>query len=110
MMNDSMSVAQLQEQIHRTAVEHGWWDQSRPIGEALMLIVTELAEAMEAYRDGNPESDKIEGFSKVEEELADTIIRILDLAGGMGFDIQGALEAKMMYNETRPYRHGGKLA
>lgn len=75
-----------------------------------MLAVTELAEAMEAYRDGNPTSEKINGFSKVEEELADTIIRILDLAGGMGYDIEGALAAKIVYNETRPYRHGGKLA
>ncbi len=75
-----------------------------------MLAVTELAEAMEAYRDGNPASEKIDGFTKVEEELVDTIIRILDLAGGMGYDIENALRAKMAYNETRPYRHGGKLA
>ncbi len=105
-----MSIAQLQNEIHRTAVEHGWWEQKRPFGEVLMLAVTELAEAMEAYRDGNPTSEKIGGFSKVEEELADTIIRILDYAGGMGLDIEGALCAKMTYNETRPYRHGGKLA
>ena len=109
-MSESMSVAELQREIHRTAVEHGWWDQERPIGEVLMLAVTELAEAMEAYRDGNPVSNKIAGFSKVEEELVDTIIRILDFAGGMGYDIDGALRAKMAYNETRPYRHGGKLA
>ena len=109
-MNESMSVAHLQERIHQTAVEHGWWDMDRSIGEVLMLAVTELAEAMEAYRDGNPPSEKIDGFTKVEEELVDTIIRILDLAGGMGFDIEGALRAKMTYNETRPYRHGGKLA
>lgn len=109
-MNESMSVAQLQKEIHHTAVEHGWWDRERPIGEVLMLAVTELAEAMEAYRDGNPSSEKIDGYTKVEEELVDTIIRILDLAGGMKFDIEGALRAKMAYNETRPYRHGGKLA
>ena len=105
-----MSVEELQREIHRTAVEHGWWDQERSIGEVLMLAVTELAEAMEAHRDGNPASEKIDGFSRVEEELADTIIRVLDFAGGMGYDIGGALRAKMAYNETRPYRHGGKLA
>ena len=109
-MNESMSVAQLQEKIHRTAVEHGWWDQDRSIGEVLILAVTELAQAMEAYRDGNPLSEKIDGYTKVEEELVDTIIRILDLAGGMGYDIENALRAKMAYNETRAYRHGGKLA
>lgn len=109
-MNEPMTVARLQEEIHRTAIEHGWWDRDRPIGEVLMLAVTELAEAMEAHRDGNPASGKISAFSKVEEELADTIIRILDLAEGRGFDIEGALRAKMAYNETRPYRHGGKRA
>jgi len=109
-MNEPMTVARLQEEIHRTAIEHGWWDRDRPIGEVLMLAVTELAEAMEAHRDGNPASAKISAFSKVEEELADTIIRILDLAEGRGFDIEGALRAKMAYNETRPYRHGGKRA
>ena len=109
-MSESMSVKELQREIHRTAVEHGWWDQQRPVGEVLMLAVTELAEAMEAYRDGNPASEVIDGFSKVEEELADTIIRLLDFAGGMGYDIEGALRTKMAYNETRPYRHGGKLA
>ena len=105
-----MSIAKLQQEIHRTAVEHGWWHRERSMGEVLMLAVTELAEAMEAYRDGNPMSEKIDGFSKVEEELVDTMIRILDVAGGMGFDIEGALRAKMAYNKTRPYRHGGKLA
>ncbi len=109
-MNEPTSISELQREIHRTAVEHGWWDKERPIGEVLMLAVTELSEAMEAYREGNPESEKINGFSKVEEELVDTIIRILDFAGGMGYDIEGALRAKMAYNETRPYRHGGKLA
>jgi len=105
-----MSLAKLQQKIHQTAIEHGWWDRERSIGEVLMLAVTELAEAMEAYRDGNPTSEKIDGFSKVEEELADTVIRLLDFAEGMGYDIENALRAKMLYNETRPYRHGGKLA
>jgi len=109
-MSEWRSVSQLQEAIHRTAVAHGWWDRDRPIGEALMLAVTELAEAMDAYRDGNPASGKIDGFTAMEEELVDTIIRILDLAGRMGFDLEGALRAKMAYNETRPRRHGGKPA
>jgi len=109
-MNEPRTIAGLQEAVHRTAVEHGWWDQPRPIGEVLMLIVTELAEAMEAYRDGDAESEKIPAFSKLEEELADAIIRILDFAGGETLDIEGALRAKMVYNEGRPYRHGGKLA
>lgn len=105
-----MTIGEMQRAVHQTAVEHGWWEAPRPAGEVLMLMVTELAEAMEAYRGGNPESEKIPGFSKIEEELADVVIRLLDYAGGEGFDIEGALAAKMAYNETRPYRHGGKLA
>jgi len=105
-----MTIGKLQEKVHRIAVEHGWWDNQRSTGEALMLIVTELAEAMEAYRIGNPQSDVIPGFSRLEEELADVIIRVLDFAGGTGLDLEGAIESKVSYNETRPYRHGGKLA
>jgi len=105
-----MQIDQMQTEVHRTAVEHGWWENPRPVGEVLMLMVTELAEAMEAYRSGNPESEKIPGFSQMEEELADVVIRLLDFAGGESLDIEGALLAKMAYNEKRPYRHGGKLA
>ena len=105
-----MKISQMQEEVHRTAIEHGWWEKPRPVGEVLMLMVTELAEAMEAYRSGNPESEKIPGFSQMEEELADVVIRLLDFAGGEDLDIEGALIAKMLYNEKRPYRHGGKLA
>ncbi len=105
-----MDISDIQRKVHKTAVEHGWWEKPRPVGEVLMLMVTELAEAMEAYRAGNPESDKIPGYSKLEEELADVIIRLLDFAAGFDLDIAGAVAAKMAYNETRPYRHGGKLA
>jgi len=105
-----MDISDIQMKVHKTAVEHGWWDKPRPVGEVLMLMVTELAEAMEAYREGNPESEKIPGYSKLEEELADVVIRLLDFAAGAGLDIAGAVAAKMAYNETRPYRHGGKLA
>lgn len=43
-------------------------------------------------------------------ELADVIIRVLDLCGGLNIDIEKAVLEKMKYNEDRPYRHGGKLA
>ena len=105
-----MSIREMQADVHQTAVEHGWWEAERPVGEVLMLVVTEVAEAMEAYRAGNPESDKIPGHTKMAEELADAVIRILDYAEGAGIDLAAALKAKMAYNETRPYRHGGKLA
>jgi NTP pyrophosphatase (non-canonical NTP hydrolase) len=65
---------------------------------------------MEAIRSGAPESTTIPGFSAIEEELADVVIRILDYAGGRDLDLEGALEAKMRFNDARSYRHGGKLA
>ena len=50
------------------------------ISQRLMLIVSELAEAMEALRHGNPPDSHIPEFSGMEAELADAIIRIADLA------------------------------
>jgi NTP pyrophosphatase (non-canonical NTP hydrolase) len=43
-------------------------------------------------------------------ELADVVIRCFDLAGIMGIDLATAILEKMRYNETRPFRHGGKAA
>jgi NTP pyrophosphatase (non-canonical NTP hydrolase) len=43
-------------------------------------------------------------------ELADIIIRVLDICANWGIDISAAIADKMAYNETRPYRHGGKLS
>ena len=50
-----MEINELVEQVHKNAVDHGWWDgQERTIPEILMLCVSELAEALEEYRDGKP--------------------------------------------------------
>ena len=103
-------IAQMQSAIYHTAREKGWWDKPRETGTCFMLMVTELSEALEAYRLGNPMSKKIAPFSQIEEELADVIIRILDYAEHHSFEIEKALVAKMAYNTTRPHRHGGKKA
>jgi len=105
-----MKITDWQTDVHKTAREHGWWDRPRSTGEVLMLMVTELAEAMEAYRVGNPPSEKIPPFTQLEEELADCLIRMLDFAAAEELDIEGALAAKAAYNANRPYRHGNKLA
>ena len=65
----------------------------------------------EGVRHGNPPSDKIgdAGFNQVEEELADTIIRIAHFAGQRKLRLGEAVIAKLAYNEKRPYKHG-KLA
>ena len=92
------SLNELARLCHSIAVEKGFWDQERNIGEALMLIVTELAEAMEAHRHQDDVNFK--------EELADTFIRLLDLCGGLNIDIENEIYQKSKHNETRPYKHG----
>ena len=94
--------------VHKTAVDKGWWDKERNDSEALMLMVTELAEACEAVRVGNPPDDKIPEFNGVESELADVIIRIMDFAKGRDYKVAEALVAKIEFNKSREKMHGGK--
>lgn len=103
----------LQGYIEEWAVSKGWREQDAPPREPLhliMLMVTELSEAAEAFRNHNPPCSRpgMEHFSHVEEELADAVIRIFHMADEFDFDLAGAIIAKMKFNETRPYKHGGK--
>lgn len=92
------SLNELSQLCHSIAVEKGFWEQKRNIGEALMLIVTELAEAMEAHR--------IQDEENFREEIADSFIRLLDLCGGLGIDIEEEIHKKSLKNKNRPYKHG----
>ena len=109
-------------EVHRLAVQKGWWDQAesgdgmlpseRNVPELLCLIHSEVSEALECYRKGEmmftvAENGKPEGFWV---EIADVVIRILDLAGAYQVDLEHILEVKHEYNKTRGYRHGNKLA
>lgn len=84
-----------------------WWQNidtgeklDRNIGEMLMLCVSELSEALEGHRK-NLADDKLPHRTMFEVELADCIIRIFDIAGGLGLDLGGAFEEKLEYNKTR---------
>ena len=66
----------------------------------LMLIVSEVAEAMEGDRKGLKD-DKLPHRDMREVELADAVIRIFDLAGGYGLDLKGAITEKLEYNQRR---------
>ena len=92
------SLNELAKICHNIAVEKGFWEKERNIGEALMLIVTELAEAMEAHRKQDEPNFK--------EELADAFIRLLDLCGGLKIDIEDEIYQKSVKNKQRPYKHG----
>lgn len=96
--------------IHDTAVEKGWYEKERNDFEMLALVHSEISEIVEALRKGNPKSEKCPQFSLAEEECADVIIRLLDQGHKNNWQIGAAILAKMEYNKTRPYRHGGKLA
>jgi NTP pyrophosphatase (non-canonical NTP hydrolase) len=76
--------------------------------QRLMLIVSELGEALEAIRHGNPPDNHIPKFSGLEAELADAVIRIMDLAETHSLDLAGAIISKMSYNARREKMHGGK--
>lgn len=83
-----------------------WWHTAdgerldRNKGELLMLMVSEIAEAMEGERKDQMD-DKLPHRRMAEVELADALIRILDYAAGFGYDIHGAYEEKMAFNAVR---------
>lgn len=72
----------------------------RNFGEMLALVHSELSEALEAHRKGLM-SDKLPNTGGVEEELADAIIRIIDIGVNGGYDVGRALAEKVIYNRTR---------
>jgi NTP pyrophosphatase (non-canonical NTP hydrolase) len=87
--------------------------QNKNIGEILMLIVSELGEALEAHRKNNtydnieyPEDITKKLLNCFEIEIADVFIRLSDMCGYLNIDIEKFINIKMDYNKTRPYKHG----
>ena len=110
-LKDVKNIRQLQKRCHDSAKEKGWYDSDRQIPEMIALCHSELSEALEEYRTQEDiaeiyyEDGKPCGF---QTELADCVIRILDLCGYVGIDLENAVKEKMAYNATRSYRHGNK--
>lgn len=104
-------------ECYTTAANHGFHDKPNPLPQSLMLIVSEAAEALEAYRDDEIDDDLLAKGKPpkpvgVLSELADIIIRTLDTA----YELQGehpgirsigdVIADKMHYNRSRPVGHG----
>ena len=108
------AIRQLMKECHETAVDKGWYALGdRNFGELIALMHSELSEALEEHRNGEPFNNfrfvdgKPEGIAV---ELADVLIRVFDACEHKSIPLADALMSKMEYNRTRPYRHGGKKA
>lgn len=112
-----MEINKLIEEAHENARNKGFWEdwsqannvqvgnteirinmRNNALGNRLMLISGEVAEAHEALRKKDYENFK--------EELADIVIRVFDLAGGLSIDLEAEIIKKMEKNKSRAYKHG----
>jgi NTP pyrophosphatase (non-canonical NTP hydrolase) len=136
-----MDINVISRQIHENARAKGFWDKERNVGEMLMLIVSEVSEAMEADRENkfyDPSSRyrvgkdltvngakwafdivdssdaawcnwfRAEVKNTFEDELADAVIRIMDLAYSKNIDLESHILMKMRFNSMREHLHGKK--
>ena len=74
-----------------------------------MLMVSELGEALEGYRHGNPPDSHCPEYTSLEVELADCVIRIMDFSKGFNLRLGEAIKAKHEYNKSRPFKHGKRF-
>ena len=117
---------ELAQEIHANAQAKGFFEKPKNIGEMLCLIHSEVSEALEADRKDKycsypmgavngwvEDSDFIESYKRnvkgtFEEEMADILIRVLDLCAFKKIDIDVHVKAKMRFNAQREKYHGKK--
>ena len=129
-----MKINELVRKAHTCAIEKGFYQKPVELGTALMLIISELSEALEADRNDrranlkafegllndtykldftNEELDEYLSCNfelmmkdSLEDELADAVIRICDLCGHLNIDLEKHIEHKLNYNKLRDAKHG----
>jgi len=125
-----MRIQEISREIHQNNKDKGFWDSERNVGEMLMLVTSELSEALEADREDKRAN--VEAFNRdklgtpfheqalfkssfeeniknsFEDEIADAVIRLFDMAEGLGIDLEWHIRAKLDYNKLRPKMHGKK--
>lgn len=99
------TVADWTRECHSASVRGGWWDGLNAhdpyvFATKLALVHSEISEALEGGRKGKMD-DHLPHRKAEEVELADALIRIFDLAGARGLDLEGAMLEKMAYNAQR---------
>lgn len=124
---------ELAKSIHANNEIRGFWDggiEAKNIGEVIALIHSEASEALEADRKNHhaiksfnlinncnrietqnekqyfKQEFEVSVKNSFEDELADIIIRVLDVCGAMKIDIDWHIEQKLKYNSLREYKHG----
>lgn len=122
-------INELAREIHENAKSKGFYEEEKNIGELLCLIHSEVSEALEADREDSHtdwdnfnaelKAQKSEGYRDAwktsfdlhvkdtfEDELADIMIRVMDLAAYKGINLEEHIKLKMTRNSLRDYKHG----